>query len=574
MCTTLIVTKGASADKSMMVAHSEDDELADQRIIYVPAKDHEHGANRQVFNEYYRYPRIVSHERGPNYEPSAHHVSESTSPIQSLTKPIGYIPQVKHTYGYFDGNYGIMNEHNLMMGECTNGAKYQPDSVTEEEAEKTGKHMRLFYSQELSRIALERCKKAREAVELMGKLIDEYGYYSRGETLLVADEEEAWVFEMCALPEEEYHSAWVAQQVPDGEVFVAANEFRIRQVQENKENFLYSKLLKPGMEKLGWRSPKDGPLDWLSSISYGEYNHPYYSLRRVWRVFDRINPDLVLSPWVTKGFKEINNASYATDYPFSVKPKHPLSVQDVFSLYRDHYEGTEFDLTKGVASGPYGDPNRFIGPYDGNQNNITENKYMYGAWERPISVFYMGFLYVNQLRPKTPEIPEATRGICWFGPDVAYTTCFVPLAAKVLELPKSYQSGDPQKFDQSSAWWAFDFVANWARLNYQRMTKTDIMPLQQKIENEECQVMIHQWDECCRGKSDPESRELITKLVEENAKKVLKQWQNLGHVLIAKYSDGYCNLPEDKEPQNIGYNSSWLALTNYKDGPTTYKMKP
>lgn len=575
MCTTLIITRGASADGSMIVAHSDDDELADQRIIYVPAQDHDQGTKRQVFEEHYRYPRIVTYERGPNYEPSTHHVRESPNPVPDLIKPIGYIPQVKHTYAYFDSNYGIMNEHNLMMGECTNGAKYQPDHVTVEEAEKTGRHVRLFYSQELSRVALERCKKAREAIELMGKLIEKYGLYSTGETLLVADEDEAWVFEMCALPDEQYHSAWVAQQVPEGEVFVAANEFRIRQIEGNeKDVIIYSELLKPGLEKLGWWSPEDGPLDWLSSISSGEYNHPYYSLRRVWRVLDRVNPDLALSPWVTKGFEDIKEGGYATDYPFSIKPKCPLTLQDVFALYRDHYEGTQFDLTKGIAAGPYGDPSRFIGPYDGNQNNITKNQHMYGAWERTISVFYQGYTYVNQLRPRKPEIPEATRGLCWFGPDTAYTSCFVPFAAQALELPERYQTGDPQVFDRYSAWWAFDFVANWARLNYQRMTRVDILPLQQKIETREIQEMIHQWDECCLGKSGKEARDLLTRLGKENANNVVKCWHDLGYMLIARYSDGYCNLPEGEEPQNIGYSSKWLALTNYKEGPTSYEMKP
>lgn len=567
MCTTMIITKGASADGSIMVAHSDDDELADQRIIYVPAQDHEPGAMRQVFSEHYRYPRIMTSKRGPGYQNPRLHYPE-------WAKPIGYIPQVKHTYAYFDGNYGIMNEHNLMMGECTNGAKFQPGPVTAEEAEKTGKHIRILYSQELSRIALERCKKAWKAVELMGKLIDEYGLYSTGETLLLADEDEAWVFEMCALPDEKYHSGWVAQRIPDGEFFVAANEFRIRQIKDTNKNYVYSKLLKPGLEKLGWWKPQDGPMDWLPAVSNGEYNHPYYSLRRVWRVMDRVNPDLALSPWVTKGFKDINDGSYATDYPFSIKPKRPLTLHDVFSLYRDHYEGTQFDMTKGVAAGPYGDPSRFTGPYDGNQNNVTTDQHMYGAWERPISVFYQGYTYVNQLRPKTPEIPEVTRGLCWFGPDVAYTTCFVPFAAKALDLPKSYQIGDPQKFDRSSSWWAFDFVANWARLNYQHMTRVDILPIQQQIEEAEFPKMIQEWDELCRNKNDQEAREILTKLGEDNADLVIKQWHDLGDMLVTKYADGYCNLANQDEPQNIGYSSEWLSLTNYKNGPTSYTMKP
>jgi dipeptidase len=289
---------------------------------------------------------------------------------------------------------------------------------------------------------------------------------------------------------------------------------------------------------------------------------------------DRVNPDLALSPWVTKGFKDIKDGSYAMDYPFSIKPKAPLTLQEVFSLYRDHYEGTQFDLTQGVAAGPYGDPSRFIGPYDGNQNNITADQHTYGAWERPISVFYQGYTYVNQLRPKTPEIPEATRGLCWFGPDVSYTTCFVPFAAQALELPVSYQTGDPQIFDRGSAWWAFDFVANWVRLNYQRMTKVDILPLQQQIEAAEFPEMIHRWDELCRGKSGPKVRELVAELGAKNANAVIKQWRDLGDMLIAKYSDGYCNLPDQDEAQNIGYSSKWLALTNYQDGPLSYGMKP
>ena len=86
------------------------------------------------------------------------------------------IPQALHTSAYFDGNYGIVNEHNLMMGECTNGARYEPRPVTVQEAAETGRHVRLFYSSELSRVALERCQTARGAIHLMGDLIDEYGY--------------------------------------------------------------------------------------------------------------------------------------------------------------------------------------------------------------------------------------------------------------------------------------------------------------------------------------------------------------------------------------------------------------
>jgi len=573
MCTTMIITKGAMADGSMLVTHSDDDELGDQTIIRVPAQDHASGATREVFAEHYLHPRIATSQRGPGY-------LAPDSPEPSWATPLGHIPQPAHTYTYFDGNYGIVNEHNVMMGECTNGTRYEPRAVSAADAAAHGVHMRLFYSQELSRVALERCTSAREAVTTMGELIDEYGLYSTGETLLVADQDEAWVFEMCGLPDETHHSAWVAQQVPDGEIFVAANEFRIRGIWPTDEDLprppgerpvqLYSKHLIPGLMKLGWWDPEQAPgwLDWLRAVSTGEYNHPYYSLRRVWRVLDRVNPDLALSPWVTSGFADSKDGGYATNYPFSVPPARPLGLEQVFDLYRDHYEGTQFDMTKGIAAGPYGDPHRFAGPYDGAQNDPTADQHLNGAWERPISVFYQGYTFVNQLRPGAPE---ANRALCWFGPDVSKTTCFVPFSTKMTSLPASYQTGSPQTYDRESAWWTFDFVANWARLNYQRMTKTDIAPLQRELEQAGA-ALVARCDAACRDAGPDAGVEEVTKAYTEHAESVLRSWHELADRLIAKYSDGYLNPGDGIAPRDIGYTSDWLALTDYADGPTSYDM--
>jgi len=87
-----------------------------------------------------------------------------------------------------------MNKHQLMFGECTDGTKIQPDPVP-------GKL--IFYSSELSRVAAERC-----TIEM-------------------------------ALSPEGTGGLWVAQKVPDGEVFVAANELRIREIDPDDPDMLY-----------------------------------------------------------------------------------------------------------------------------------------------------------------------------------------------------------------------------------------------------------------------------------------------------------------------------------------------
>jgi dipeptidase len=140
----------------------------------------------------------------------------------------------------------------------------------------------------------------------------------------------------------------------------------------------------------------------------------------------------------------------------------------------------------------------------------------------------------------------------------------------VRDLPHAYQIGDPQKFSRKAAWWAFDFVANWARLNYQRMCKVDIQPLQAGLEAEQ-QRLLREWDQQC---ANPEE---LTRRCAENADYVLKHWWELADRLIAKYSDGYINLspakPQNPAPVPIGYSAAGLGVTNYREGPVSYDMK-
>ena len=80
--------------------------------------------------------------------------------------------------------------------------------------------------------------------------------------------------------------------------------------------------------------------------------HPNYATMRVWRVFQLSNPSIVLPAQTTP---------YGDDYPFSVPvpADRRLRVEDVMRMNRDHYEGTAYSTTEGLAAGPFGDPNRY-----------------------------------------------------------------------------------------------------------------------------------------------------------------------------------------------------------------------
>ncbi len=552
-CSTMLITKGATRDGSVFVAHSDDSEMFDNRLVYIPAADHKPGSMRPVYYdpsalgdrpEYNANTlrRYVGTHRGERY-------IDNALP-QSI--PLGFIPQVAHTYAYFDGSYGIMNEHQLMFGEATNAAK-----ITVEP--KPGKL--IFYSAELSRIALERTKTAREAIKLIGELIETYGYYGTGETLPVADKNEGWVIEMAPSPEGKA-GLWVAKKIPDGEIFVSANEFRIREIDRDDPDMMYSKNLHAIAKKHGWWDPKKGKLDWLRAISLGgEALHPYATLRRIWRLQSKIAPSLKLSPWAKNGFTR--------QYPFSIKPDEKMKVLDVINLYRDYYQGTEFDQSKGITAGPFGNPYRYQVHAHASDGTAAGNAKLKGAWERTLSIYRSGYTFVLQARS---WLPDPIGGVVWFAPDESMSSVITPFYVGALDpVPKPYYTGFSDKFDQGSVWWAFNFVANWAALKYsyiiqdikEKQTELELAAIEGTKAIEKSALELY--------KNDPEqAKALLGEFSRNTAMNVYHAWWKLAWKLVAKYSDGYVNEP-GKMAQEVGYPKEWYKRSEWKNGPTKYR---
>ena len=458
-----------------------------------------------------------------------------------------------------------MNEHNLMIGECTCGSKVE----TEPEINK-----RIFYSAELSRVALERCKTAREAIELIGELMFTYGYYGTGETLLLGDANEAWVMEMCSYDTKNIDAIWVAKRVPDDHFFVAANEFRIRDIYINpsdqkkitneplyftgydengKEDpsLLYSANLFKACADNEWIKPDANYLDWLPTVSDGEYGHPYYSLRRVWRALSKANSSLELPPKVENG--------YTRAYPFSIKPSQKLSVLDITSIYRDHYEGTEFDLTKGLAAGPYGCPVRY------NDNpDLGPSEKLTGAWERPLSIYRCAMMWINQAK----VVGDTQVGISWNGLDRPFTSCLLPLLSNMNKIPDLLETMNllDFKFQGDSAWWAFNFVGNYVNLNYKYMVK-DLKAPQSELEHD-AHTLIQSY--LSKDVFDHHDHVKLQDFCTENVYTTVNIWWELATSLIVKYNDGCITTGPNKIMEPIKYPKEWLEATGYYEGPTHY----
>jgi len=549
-CTVYAVGKKASADGSTMVSHSNDGEFdTDPRLVKVPGVyyDDRNATRRPVFFSPESYPRYVGTDRGiPEYYP--------TDSNQEPFEPLGYIPQNRSTYAYYEETYGAVNEAGLGIGESTCSGVFGALPL----GDPSGNGTALWSIDELSRVAMERTSTARAAIQLMGSLAEQSGFYGAGafegtaESLAVNDPDEVWLFHI--LPDPTGRSAiWAAQRVPDDSFAVIANMFVIRQVDPNDyANFMMSDSVHTIAQDYGWWDPtKDGLLDFTKVYSDGEYAHKYYSGRRVWGSYNLACPSKNFPP-------DYTDLQSDPVYPVSCTPDNLISQRDLFRYHRYTYQGTPFDLGAegNLAAGPFGSPERFkAGPGEREVN---------GNWERAIGLYRTSDTYVVQSRKGA-----STGAILWFGPSSALATVFVPFVVGLSDVPPSYRSGHQAVFSRDSAFWAACYAHNVANLKWKYMIK-DITARQDELESASVSMVAAMEEEFTKNQD--------MKTVEEtylsNMEKIVYSLWSLSDELIFKYADGFVNEP-DNWSQQVGYPAWWLKSNiGYEDGPPPPPTQP
>jgi len=298
-CTNLLVTKGASADGSVMITYTCDGEFH-PHLEHLPAAD---------------YP-----------------AGDSLAIRDWADSVRGYIHQVEHTYAVVSQ----INEHQLAISETTFGGREElrnPDG--------------LLHYWDMMILALQRARTAREAITVMTDLVERYGYRSGGESFSIADTEEAWILEMIGPGEGGHGAAWVAVRVPDGYIAAHANKARIGRFPRNDtENCVFSTNIESLAIQKGFFDPgAKQPFSFADIYCPPTPANQRYADARVWSLFRRAAPSLNLS---ADYHRAIDGAE---PYPLWIKPDTKISTADVFDLMRDHYEGTPYDMTVGVDAG-------------------------------------------------------------------------------------------------------------------------------------------------------------------------------------------------------------------------------
>ena len=479
-CTNIIVGTNASVDGSVLVSYSADSYGCYGVMQHFAPGCHPQGSVRPVYD----------------WETNAYK---------------GTIPEAPVTYNVV----GNMNEHQVTIAETTFGGR-------EELVDTTG----LLDYGSLIYIALQRSRTAREAIDVMTSLVEEYGYCSEGETFTLADPQEAWIMEMVGKGPGVKGAVWVAVRIPDDCVCAHANQSRIhRFMHYDKKECLFAKDVVSFARSKGLYKGKDKDFDFAATYCPIDFSGARACEARVWG-FYRLCVDGMDRYFEYASGKDLT----ATPMDLFYRPNKQLSVQDVQAAMRDQYEGTPLDMTHDAGAGVYQSPYRprpLFWEHEG-------KKYFN---ERPIGTQQSSFTFVAQMRA---SLPDAIGGVLWFANDDSKTSAYTPVYCCVDTIPACYTktSGDDVSFSFKSAFWMCNWVANMVYPRFsllypdleKRRTALEKSFFNQQQEVEAKALQLY-------GQDSKKAVAYLTDYSTAMADRMMEEWMQLAQFLIVKYND-------------------------------------
>ncbi len=540
-CTNVIISRGASADGSCMVSYAADSHLLFGELYFHKAADWKAGMMLPII-EWDTY------------------------------KPLGSIAQVEHTYQ----TVGNMNEHQLIIGETTWGGREEqvnPDGIMD--------YGSLIY------ITLQRARTAREAIETIVALANEYGYPSEGETFSIADTQEAWVMDLVGKGDEK-GIVWVARRIPDGYICAHANQARITTFPQNDpENCLFAPDVISFARSKGWYEGDDAGFSFRDAYNPLDFGGARACDARAWSAFN-ILCDGVFTYLDADGREVSAPASDWLDYamgydlkgemPLFVKPSRKITVKDVADVMRDHYEGTPMDMTQDIGAGGNALPYRW------RPMNFTVDGKTY-VNERAIATQQTGFWFVGQARG---WLPDEIGSLIWFGCDDAATSYLTPIYVNTTEVPDCFRvgNGDMLHYSPTSAFWMCNRVANACYKMYDRMAPF-VREAADSFENDQMFGKVKENDEKLLAKYKPgkksalrKIRKALTRYSVDTAQEQFANWAKLEETLLVKFIDGNIKAQEEDgsfkhseynegTPDGLqygGYNELWKEVVAREHG--------
>ena len=543
-CTNFIVAKGASVDGSTMVTYAADSYWLYGSLYHYPAATYPEGAMLDIYE----------------WDSGEYR---------------GKIKQVSQTYNVV----GNMNEHQLTIGETTwTGLTELQDT--------TG----IMDYGSLIYVTLQRAKTAREAIVTIVNLVNEYGYYSTGESFSIVDPNEAWIMELIGKGPGSKGFVWVARRIPDNCISGHANQARIttfplesrkdkttisskniKKIYNPEVTTVYAHdVIKFAREK-GYFNGTDAEFSFSDTYNPLDFSGVRACEARVWSFFRRHDKtmDKYLS-YIMCDNKE--------RMPLWITPENKLSVKDLQDAMRDHYEGTPLDMSIGAGAGNFNSVYRMT-PLIYKHNG---KEYFH---ERPVATQQTGFSFIAQMNE---NLPAEAGGILWFGLDDATCNLYVPIFSCITEIPESMseKNGSILDFSWTSAFWINNWVAQMVYPRYSMLypvVKERQENVEQKFFNDVKEAKEHINKLIENGKNQ-EVRSFLNQFCKTEAETAINSWRKLGEYLMVKFLDDAIKGEKDGQfdgnhkriPNKVtrpGYSSEYIEKEFVSPNPERFRVK-
>lgn len=370
-CTTVLVGKAASLDGSTLIARNDDghEALDPERFVVV----------------------------NPEEQPRHYQAVISGLHIQLPDNPLRYtsIPNAILTDGIWPAA-GINSENVAMSATetiTTNSRVLGADPFVE----------KGIGEEDLVTLVLPYIHSAREGVERLGSLLEQYGTYEPN-GIAFSDVNEVWWLETIG----GHH--WAAKKIPDDAYVIAPNRMNIDEFDFSAPDTLASADLKPFIQEHHLNPDRD-QLNLRHIFGSATIKDTVYNNPRAWYGQRYFNPELKREP-------------QDQDLPFICRAHRKISVEDIKFILSSHFENTPYDV--------YG-------------TGSETDKHLF----RPIGINRNHDLHILQIRP---NVPTQLAGIHWLAFGANTFNSVVPFYAYVTDTPASFKDAN-ETFNLNHMYW-------------------------------------------------------------------------------------------------------------------------
>ncbi|MHA8262949.1 C69 family dipeptidase [Lactobacillaceae bacterium Melli_B3] len=337
-------------------------------------------------------------------------------------------------------------------------------------------------------VVLPYVKTARQAVNRLGTIIEQYGT-CESNGILFADNDEAWYLDTGS----GHH--WVAIRIPDDSYAVISNQMAVQEIDfTDHEHFMWSKGIQSFVERHHLNPDINGKFNFRNIFGTHSQSDTYYNTPRVWYGQKMFNPEVEQDP-------------QSQTMPMLRKPDRKLSVDDAMNFLASHFQGTKYDP---VGSGSEADKKKF----------------------RPISLAKTQESHVLQLRP---NLPKAIGNIHWLAMGVAAQSTYVPFFSGIDRVPDEYTIG-AANYDPKSAYWIFKLAGVLLDPHYLELSDL-VADTQESLAIKYRQIILGVDQKARTNLAPQELTKLATDASFKAANLAIEQYQQLTAQLVSQSTD-------------------------------------